>query len=119
MIWNEIWEFLKRNLFSIVLVAVMVVVAPWSLVFVLPVAILFLLLLVFLWRIRRQQQKMFEQQSQHRAGGGGEQQSQRTWWHRTAKNEGEVTVVQTEPTEQRVSDDVGEYVDFKEVKDNK
>ncbi len=119
MIWNEIWEFLKRNIFSIVLVAVMVVVAPWSLVFVLPIAILFLLLLVFLWRIRRQQQKIFEQQSQHRAGEGGEQRSQRSWWHRTAKNEGEVTVVQTEPTEQRVSDDVGEYVDFKEIKDNK
>lgn len=35
------------------------------------------------------------------------------------RREGKVTVVRTEPTERRVSDDVGEYVDFKEIKERK
>ena len=29
----------------------------------------------------------------------------------------EVTIIETKTTEQRVNDDVGEYVDFKEIKD--
>ena len=33
------------------------------------------------------------------------------------RREGEVTIVHTEQSEQKVSDDVGEYVDFKEIKD--
>ena len=38
---------------------------------------------------------------------------------RKAKSEGKVTVVQTEHSEPRVNDEVGEYVDFKEVKEKK
>ncbi|MBO4935351.1 MAG: DUF4834 family protein [Alistipes sp.] len=116
MFWNEIWDFIKRNIFAIVLIVTLVVAAPWSLIFVLPIAFVFLLLLIVIWRVRREQQRIFDE-AQRRAGSTGEQhsQSQHSWWRRE-KNEGEVTIVQTEPTEQRVSDDVGEYVDFKEVK---
>ena len=32
-------------------------------------------------------------------------------------DEGKVTIINTKPTEQRVNNDVGEYVDFKEIKD--
>ena len=117
MIWSEIWGFVKRNLFAIVLVITLVVAVPWMLIFVLPIAILFLLLFVVIWRVRRQQQKIFDEA--RRQAGEQNQQSQHSWWRRANKNEGEVTVVQTEPTEQRVNDDVGEYVDFKEIKEDK
>lgn len=118
MFLGDIWNFIKRNFFAIVLVVTLAVAAPWTLVILLPVVVLAILIAIPLWRIRRQQQELYdemrrkasEQQQQH------QQQSQRSWWHRTNKSEGEVTIVQTEPTEQRVSDDVGEYVDFKEVK---
>jgi hypothetical protein len=44
-------------------------------------------------------------------------QPQQGWWQRTrSRNEGDVTVVRTEQAEQRINDEVGEYVDFKEVK---
>lgn len=118
MFWNEIWDFIKRNIFGIVLIITLVVAAPWSLIFVLPVAIFFLLLLIIIWRVRRQQQKIFDE-ARRQAGEQYQQQSQHSWWHRRSKNEGEVTIVQTEQTEQRVSDDVGEYVDFKEIKEDK
>ena len=118
MFWSEIWDFVKRNIFAIVLIVTLVVAAPWSLIFVLPVAIFFLVLLVVIWRVRRQQQKMFDE-ARRQAGEQYQQQSQHSWWRRAHKSEGEVTVVQTEQPEQRVSDDVGEYVDFKEIKDDK
>ncbi|MBR2030974.1 MAG: DUF4834 family protein [Alistipes sp.] len=118
MFWNEIWDFIKRNIFGIVLIITLVVAAPWSLIFVLPVAIFFLLLLIIIWRVRRQQQKIFDE-ARRQAGEQYQQQSQHSWWHRANKNEGEVTVVQTEQNEQRISDDVGEYVDFKEIKEDK
>ena len=118
MFWSEIWDFVKRNIFAIVLVITLVVAVPWSLIFVLPAAIFFLVLLVVIWRVRRQQQKIFDE-ARRQAGEQYQQQSQRSWWRKANKNEGEVTVVQTEPTEQRVSDDVGEYVDFKEIKEDK
>ena len=109
---------MKRNIFAIVLIVTLVVAAPWSLIFVLPVAIFFLVLLVVIWRVRRQQQKMFDE-ARRQAGEQYQQQSQHSWWRRAHKSEGEVTVVQTEQPEQRVSDDVGEYVDFKEIKEDK
>lgn len=118
MFWSEIWDFIKRNIFGIVLIITLVVAAPWSIIFVLPVAIFFLLLLIVVWRVRRQQQKIFDE-ARRQAGEQYQQQSQHSWWRRANKSEGEVTVVQTEQPEQRVSDDVGEYVDFKEIKEDK
>lgn len=115
MFWNELWNIIKRNLFAIVLVVTLVVAAPWTLVFILPIVAIALFIAIPLWRIRRQQQELYDEM-RRKAGEQHQQQSQRSWWHRTNKSEGEVTIVQTEPTEQRVSDDVGEYVDFKEVK---
>uniref|UniRef100_UPI0040565E4A DUF4834 family protein n=1 Tax=Alistipes sp. TaxID=1872444 RepID=UPI0040565E4A len=115
MFWNEIWNLIKRNIFAIVLVVTLVIAAPWTLVFVLPIVAIVLFVAVFLWRVRRQQQEIYDE-ARRQADKQQQQKSQRSWWHRANKNEGEVTVVQTEPTEKRVSDDVGEYVDFKEVK---
>ena len=115
MIWSGLWDFVRRNIFSIVLIITLVVAVPWSLVFVLPIVFVLLMLIVLVWRVHRQQQKIYEE-ARRKAGEHFEQQSQQSWWRRSSKSEGEVTVIQTEPTEQRVSDDVGEYVDFKEVK---
>jgi len=94
MFWNEIWDFIKRNIFGIVLIITLVVAVPWSLIFVIPVAIFFLLLLIVVWRVRRQQQKIFDE-ARRQAGEQYQQQSQHSWWHRRSKNEGEVTIVQT------------------------
>ena len=119
MFWSELWDFVKRNIFAIVLIVTLVVAVPWSIIFILPVVFLLLLLLVVLWRVRRQQQKIYDEARRQAGEREQQQQSQHSWWRRENKSEGKVTVVQTEPTEQRVSDDVGEYVDFKEVKEDK
>ena len=119
MFWSELWDFVKRNIFAIVLIVTLVVAAPWSLIFVLPIALFFLLLLVIIWRVRKAQQRIYDE-ARRQAGGEyeeeREEQSRRSWWRGRTKGEGEVTVVRTEQPEQRINDDVGEYVDFKEVK---
>lgn len=115
MILRELWEFFKRNLLVVVLAVTLVVAMPWTLIFVLPVAIIVMVLLFALWRIRRAQQRIYDEMRRQAGEQYEEPQSQRSWW-RKGDSEGEVTVVRTEPTEQRVNDEVGEYVDFKEVK---
>ena len=53
---------------------------------------------------------------QNPSGNPFGEQSQRS---RKSKSDGEVTVVRTEHSEPRVNDEVGEYVDFKEIKEEK
>ena len=119
MFWNTLWSFIKNNILAIVLVITLLVMAgPWSLIFVAPIVILLVIILGVVWRLRRAQRQMYEEARRQAGGGQYEQQSQRQWWRRNS-DEGEVTIIRTEPTEQRVSDDVGEYVDFKEIKEEK
>ena len=115
MFLNELWRFVKHNIFVIVLAVTLVIALPWTLIFVIPIAIISLLPLLIKWRIYRAQKQMFDNM-QNPSGNpfGGE--SQRT---RRRKSDGEVTVVKTEHSEPRVNDEVGEYVDFKEIKDKK
>ena len=105
MYWRELWEFIKRNILTIVIVAVVAVAWPWTLIFIIPCFIIVMGVQVTMWRMRRNYQNMHQQQ---------EPKSSTRAKHRA---EGEVTVIRTEQAEQRVNDDVGEYVDFKEVKE--
>ena len=105
MYWSELWDFVKRNLLTIVLLAVVAVSWPWTLIIIIPIAIGVLRLQMAMWKVRRAFQN----------GQNGAEQQQK----RTKTKAGNVTIVRTEHTEQRVNDDVGEYVDFKEIKEKK
>ena len=87
----------------IVLLAVVAVSWPWTLILIIPIAIGVLRFQMAMWKVRRAFQN---------GQNGAEQQQKRT-------KAGNVTIVRTEHTEQRVNDDVGEYVDFKEIKEKK
>ncbi len=113
MFLGELWAFVKRNIFAIVLAVTVMVAVPWTIIFILPIAALFILLFVVGWRMRNAGKQMFEEAQRQT----GNQQQTHSSWRRRAKSEGEVTVVQTEQTEQRINDEVGEYVEFKEIKE--
>ena len=115
MFLNELWSFVKRNIFVVVLAVTLVVAAPWTLIFVLPIAAISLLPLFIKWRIYRAQKQMFDNMQNPSGEPFGEQSRQ----SRKRKSDGQVTVVKTERSEPRVNDEVGEYVDFKEIKDKK
>lgn len=87
---------------------------PWlGYIFVIPLILAVVVILVISWKVYKFRRQLDEEMRQR----GGQQQ---TWWQRQrSRREGEVTVVQTEQTEQKVSDDVGEYVEFKEIKNDK
>jgi hypothetical protein len=104
MYWSYFWEFVKRNLLTIVIMAVVAVTFPWTLIFIIPIAVVILRLQMAVWKVRRTYE------------GGAQQQRGADRAERNQKS-GKVTVVQTEQTEQRVNDNVGEYVDFKEIKE--
>ena len=70
-----------------------------------PVMLILVSILVIALRVYNWYRRVFK-------GEESKQQSHK-------RREGKVTVVRTEPTEQRVNDDVGEYVDFKEIKERK
>lgn len=118
---DSIIEWIRRNPLTSILLVMIAVFAPglYGAIFI-GIGIVILLLLAIpifgIFKLRRMSRKMEEQanqtgqQQQHQGFGGrgfGKKQS----------NEGEVKVYTTQSTpEKRVSDDVGEYVDFEEVK---
>lgn len=107
MYWSYFWEFVKRNILTIVILAVVAAVWPWTLFFIIPLAIIVLRLQMAVWKVQHNYKQAYNHQQQYEQSGAKE--------HKT--KEGDVKVVRTEHTEQRVSDDVGEYVDFKEIKE--
>ena len=110
MYWRVLWEFVKRHSLAIVIVAVLAIAAwPWTLIVIIPGLFIVIGLLATIWKMRRNFQNMHQHMHQ--------QQEPRSNSRAKNKTEGKVTIVQTEQAEQRVNDDVGEYVDFKEVKE--
>ena len=86
---------------------------PWlGYIFVLPIILIIVFGMIVSWQVYRLRKRMYDEVKNQQ----GEQQQQQGWWQRYRnRREGEVTIVQTEQTEQKVSDDVGEYVEFKEI----
>ena len=125
---DSILEWIRRNPLTCILLVMIAVFAPslFGAIFV-GIGIVVLLLLAIpvfgIFKLRRMSKKMEEQGRQQGFGGfsGFGQQSQQTHQkqHRNP-NEGEVKVYATEEaTEKRIKDNVGEYVDFEEVKEKK
>lgn len=125
---DSILEWIRRNPLTCILLVMIAVFAPslFGAIFV-GIGIVVLLLLAIpvfsIFKLHRMSKKMEEQGRQQGFGGfsGFGQQSQQTnqKQHRNT-NEGEVKVYATEEaTEKRIKDNVGEYVDFEEVKEKK
>ena len=109
---NFMLEFIKRNIFTIVIIVTLLVAMPWlGYIFVIPLILVIIFVLIISWHVYKVRSRLNDEIRRQQ----GQQQG---WRQQQRRREGEVTIVQTEQTEQKVSDDVGEYVDFKEI-DNK
>ena len=113
---NTIWDIIKQNIFTIIIIVTLIVAMPWlGYLFLIPLIIVVIFGAMLAWKVHKLRSQIYDEAQRQQ----GEQQQQ-SWWHRSQRrSEGDVTVIQTEQTEQRVSDDVGEYVDFKEIKEDK
>lgn len=120
---DAIVEWVKRNPLTCILLVMVAVFAPslFGAIFI-GIGIVALLLLAIpifgIFKLRRMSKKMEEQGSQQQGFGGFGGFSQQSRTQQRPQNEGEVKVYTTEePKEKRVSDKVGDYIDFEEVKD--
>lgn len=120
-------EFVRRNPIFTLIVVVLALTAPALLkgiaLFVLYLVLGFLVLvflvsLLFRWRIRRVQRQMEEQFGADGFGGAGYGSGRGARTEGSSRQqEGEVKVYRTSETpEKRVSEDVGDYVEFEETK---
>lgn len=109
---------IRRNPLTFVVLLLLMLAAPWlfgviALVFVAMALVVLFSWLSIIWRVRdaqRQMERDFDEAGGNRYRNGN--------YRRNGTKEGDVTVVATEPSRKRVNDDVGEYVDFKEVKNS-
>jgi uncharacterized membrane protein len=109
MIWNDIVSLVKRNFWTLAVMIILAVAYPWTLIISIPIALGAVAPILLKWYLQRKANQMFGQ-----ANNTQESHSQQ---RRRNDGEGEVTIIETTPTKPRVNDDVGEYVDFKEIKD--
>lgn len=119
---DSIVEWIKRNPLTCILLVMIAIFAPglYGAIFI-GIGIVVLLLLAIpifgIFKLRRMSRKLEDEARQQQGFGrqnfGGYSNQNRT----RTPNEGEVKVYTTEEAnEKRVNDDVGEYVDFEEVK---
>lgn len=121
-LWNSIVEGFKNTPLFVFIILAILVTAP-SLLGYMLYAILGLIILgvaafgILAWRMSRAQREVMEQFRQQGEKSGHQQYSYRS--RRQTTNEGDVSIHATQAMpEKRISDDVGEYVDFKEEKTN-
>ena len=120
-------EFVRRNPIFTLIVVVLALTAPALLkgiaLFVLYLVLGFLVLifalsLLFRWRIRRVQRQMEEQFGAGGFGGAGFGGARGARTESRREQEGEVKVYRTSETpEKRVSESVGDSVEFEETKE--
>jgi hypothetical protein len=99
------------NIFAILLLVVLIVSYPQTLIFLAPIALVVLIPLALvafrfakvMWRVRRAQKQAYNNATNTQRPKDSNAQS------------GDVKIIRTKQTEQRVNDDVGEYVDFEEI----
>ena len=121
---DSIINYIQRNPLTTIIIVMLIVFAPSAFgALLVGVAVVLLLLLAIpiymLYRVRRMSRKMEDQ--------AREQSQQRGFYGRTNTQsdygrsaEGEVRVHTTsEHKQKRVNENVGDYVDFEEVKENK
>lgn len=103
------------NLLTIVLLVILAVNFPLILWFIVPIALVILIpvaLVAFrfakaMWRMKR----AYKQSYKNTTNTHSQKESK--------AKAGDIKIILTDQAEQRVNDDVGEYVDFQEIKEDK
>lgn len=115
--WNLV-AFIRRNPLTVLFLILLAVVAPsvfGTIMYILLglFALLLLAVILFAWRLRAVRHQMEEQMG---ADYHADARSTYQYWNDHMRD-GDVRIHRTAPAQKKVKDDVGEYVDFDEVKD--
>lgn len=121
-IMDAMISFVRNNPLTVVIIVMLAVFVP-SLFGAVLIGLLACLLLLVAWpvvmlvRLRRDTRRMQQEASSRDFGRGYYTRREYTGRSRRNADEGEVKVYATSVREKRVKSDVGDYVDFEEVKD--
>lgn len=118
---KSIFDFIDRHPLTTLIVLLLFVAAPqllgvFALLILIPIVLLVVAYVVLMWKMRKMRRRMEDTlRNMHRNGGFGHTEARR----QSSTDDGRVTIITSEQPDRRVSDDVGEYVDFKEIKEDK
>lgn len=117
-------SFVRNNPLTVVIIVMLAVFVPSLFGAVLIGALVFLLLLaawpvIMLVRLRREARRMEQEASSRDFGRGYYTRREQTRSSSRTNGEGKVKVYATSVREKRVKSDVGDYIDFEEVKEVK
>lgn len=117
-------SFVRNNPLTVVIIVMLAVFVPSLFGAVLIGALVFLLLLaawpvIMLVRLRREARRMEQEASSRDFGRRYQTRSEQTRSNGRTAGEGEVKIYATSVREKRVKSDVGDYIDFEEVKEVK
>lgn len=115
---------IQRNLLTIIILLLLIVFAPGVfriLAIILLAGVLFIMAipLILTWRMRRFARRMEEQMRQGGFQGGFDTRGGGFGGGNGSAREGDVKVRVGGKRDKRVSDNVGDYVDFEEIKEDK
>ena len=115
---------IQRNLLTIIILLLLIVFAPGVfriLAIILLAGVLFIMAipLILTWRMRRFARRMEEQMRQGGFQGGFDTRGGGFGGGNGSDREGDVKVRVGGKRDKRVSDNVGDYVDFEEIKEDK
>lgn len=115
---------IQRNLLTIIILLLLIVFAPGVfriLAIILLAGVLFIMAipLILTWRMRRFARRMEEQMRQGGFQGGFDTRGGGFGGGNGSGREGDVKVRVGGKRDKRVSDNVGDYVDFEEIKEDK
>lgn len=119
---DSIVEFVRRNPLTTIILVMIAVFVPSAfgalLIGLLIIALLILAIPIYgIIKLRRMSRKMEQEARQQGFGGYQSNTHQEFRQRRPANDEGEVKIYAThDANEKRVNEQVGEYVDFEEVK---
>lgn len=117
-------SFVRNNPLTVVIIVMLAVFVPSLFGAVLIGALVFLLLLaawpvIMLVRLRREARRMEQEASSRDFGRRYRTRSEQARNNGRTAGEGEVKIYATSVREKRVKSDVGDYIDFEEVKEVK
>ena len=114
--FKAILDIIDKHPLTTLIVLLILIAAPqmlgiFALILIIPILLFIIGIFVVMWKVRKFQRKVEE--TLRNSQGANHSRAKHT------RSEGNVTIITSEQSQGRVNDDVGEYIDFKEIKEDK
>ena len=82
---NTIWDIIKQNIFTIVIIVTLIIAMPWlGYLFLIPLALIFVFGAMLAWKVHKLRSQIYKEAEQQQQRG-----EQHGWWQRSRTREEE------------------------------